>query len=142
MIRRTIKYTDFDGNEREETLYFNLSKTEVYEMENSVPGGFTNGLKGLIDRKEYERSFSIIKAFILKCYGVKSDDGRHFWKKDPVTGKNYADEFAQSEAFEAFYDSLLSDEKGLEDFVNGVIPKASTPKTDSAKVITMNPTVV
>ena len=33
MLKKTIKYTDYDGNEREEDFYFNLSKAEITEME-------------------------------------------------------------------------------------------------------------
>jgi len=30
MLKKTIKYTDFDGNERTEDFYFNLTKARDY----------------------------------------------------------------------------------------------------------------
>lgn len=35
MIKKRIKYTDFNGVEREEDFYFNISKAELVEMESS-----------------------------------------------------------------------------------------------------------
>ena len=29
MLKKTIAYTDYDGNERTEDFYFNLSKAEI-----------------------------------------------------------------------------------------------------------------
>ena len=32
MLKKTIKYTDYNGIEREEDFYFNLNKAELTEM--------------------------------------------------------------------------------------------------------------
>lgn len=39
MLKKTISYTDYDGNERTEDFYFNLSKAEIIEMELGTAGG-------------------------------------------------------------------------------------------------------
>ena len=39
MYSRKIKYTDYDGNEREEEFFFHLNKAEVLEMQMSYDGG-------------------------------------------------------------------------------------------------------
>ena len=39
MIKKTVTYTDYNGVERTENFYFNLSKAEVMEMEMSTAGG-------------------------------------------------------------------------------------------------------
>ena len=36
MVKKTIKYSDYNGNEIEEDFYFNLSKVELLEMEMST----------------------------------------------------------------------------------------------------------
>ena len=33
MLKKTIKYTDYNGEEQTEDFYFNLSKAELTEME-------------------------------------------------------------------------------------------------------------
>ena len=35
MLKKTIKYTDYNGQQREEDFYFNLNKAELAEMEMS-----------------------------------------------------------------------------------------------------------
>ena len=47
MLKKAISYTDYDGNERTETFYFNLSKAEIIEMEMGTTGGMKNMLKGI-----------------------------------------------------------------------------------------------
>ena len=39
MIKKTMTYTDYNGTERTEDFYFNLTKAEVMEMEMSTSGG-------------------------------------------------------------------------------------------------------
>ena len=38
MFKKTITYTDFNGNERTEDFYFHLSKAELAEMDLSKAG--------------------------------------------------------------------------------------------------------
>ena len=49
MLRKTVRYTDFDGNEAEEVLYFNLSMPELLEMHNSDPDGLEECIKTMIE---------------------------------------------------------------------------------------------
>lgn len=39
MLEKVITYTDYDGNERKEKFYFNLTKAELTEMELSMREG-------------------------------------------------------------------------------------------------------
>lgn len=39
MLKKTITYTDYNGNERKEDFYFNLNKAEIMRMEMSTRGG-------------------------------------------------------------------------------------------------------
>ena len=56
MLKKTVTYTDYNGVERTEDFYFNLSKAEVTEMELSVDGGLAQMLENIVnskDNKEY-----------------------------------------------------------------------------------------
>ena len=46
MLKKTITYTDYNGSERTEDFYFNLSKAEIMEMEM----GTTGGMAGMIQK--------------------------------------------------------------------------------------------
>lgn len=130
MLKKTITYTDFDGNERKEDFYFNLTKAEITEMEMSVDGGFGAMLQKIVDAKEGKRIISIFKELVLKAYGIKSDDGRRFIKSDEVR-----DAFAQTQAYSDIFMSLATDANLASEFVKGIMPP------DLAKEISNDPRI-
>ena len=52
MIVKNIKYTDYNGVEREEPFLFNLSKAELMEMEMGTKGGLTEMIQKIIATKD------------------------------------------------------------------------------------------
>lgn len=125
MLKKTIKYTDFDGNERSDECYFNLSKSELTEMEMSENGGFDKYIEKIVETKDMKKIYQIFKELVLMSYGEKSYDGKHFVKKKTVDGQviRLRDEFEQTGAFDELMMELLSNEKTSADFINNVVPK-------------------
>ena len=121
MYAKKIKFVDFNGNEREQTFLFNLTKAELLEMQTSIGGGFTEYVKRIVEAQDTVTLTKLFKELILKAYGEKSDDGLRFVKKDPVRG-DLGEEFAQTAAYAELYTELATDEKAAIDFMNGVIP--------------------
>lgn len=121
MYPKKIKFTDFNGNEREQTFLFNLTKAELLEMQTSIGGGFTEYVKRIIDAQDTVTLTKLFKKLILMSYGEKSDDGMRFIKKDAVRG-DLGEEFAQTAAYAELYTELATDEKAAIEFINGVIP--------------------
>ena len=117
MLKKVITYTDFNGVERTEAFYFNLSKAELAEMELSTAGGYTDMLKAIIDAKDTPSLVKIFKDLLLRSYGIKSDDGRRFMKSEQIST-----EFAQTEAYSQLFMELASDDKAAADFVKAVLP--------------------
>ena len=60
MLKKTITYTDYNGVERTEDFYFNLSKAELMEMELSAVGGLGDTIQKIISAKDNP---AIIKIF-------------------------------------------------------------------------------
>jgi len=118
MLRKSITYTDYNGAERTENFYFNLTKAELMEMELSVSGGFTDMIQRIIDAQDTPTIVKIFKELILKSYGEKSPDGKRF-----VKSAELADAFAQTEAYSNLFMELATDSKAASDFVNGIIPQ-------------------
>lgn len=117
MIKKTIKYTDYNGVERVEDFYFNLSKAEITEMELSIEGGMSKMLEDIVKSNNNKEIVGMFKELILKSYGEKSEDGKRFIKSKELT-----EGFAQTEAFsELFVELALNEEKAAE-FVNGIVP--------------------
>lgn len=127
MLKKTITYTDYNGNERTEDFYFNLTKAECAELEMSVNGGITAMIEKIIAAQEQPKLISVFKEFILKAYGVKSLDGKRFMKSDEIRT-----EFAETEAYSILFMELATDSNKAADFFNGIIPK------EDAKIAVQN----
>jgi len=115
MLKKTIKYTDYEGVEREEDFYFNLSRAEIIEMEYSIKGGLTKRLEELSKTKEPSEILPIFKEMIAKSYGKKSPDGKRFIKSDDFTA-----EFFQSEAYSELLVELFSEPEKAAAFLQGI----------------------
>ena len=131
MYAKKIKFTDFNGNEREQTFYFNLTKAELTEMQLSHDGGLAEYMQRIIDSQKTSEIAEVFKKLILMSYGEKSDDGMRFIKRDPVRGK-LADEFEQTDAYSELFMELAQDDKAATEFMNNVIP-ASIQKEVAAQ---------
>lgn len=118
MISKKIKFTDYNGNEHEDTFYFHISKAEALELETEVPGGLSASLKKAAEDNDATEIIRSIRMIILKAYGVKSEDGMRFKKS-----KEILEDFEQSEAFSELLIELLSDGKEATAFVTGILPK-------------------
>lgn len=132
MIKKTITYTDYNGLERTESFYFNLSKAEVMEMELSADGGMAESIQKIVDAKDAPAIIRVFKDLVLKAYGVKSDDGRRFMKVKP-DGSRYADDFKETEAYSQIFMELATDAKAAADFVNGIVPADLAKKAEESQ---------
>ena len=118
MYKILEKYEDYDGNERVEEFYFNLTKAEITDMELTTEGGMSAMLNRIIAAKDTSKLIAVFKDLILRSYGQKSPDGRRFIKSDELTK-----EFTETPAYSQIYLRLATDDKAATEFVNNVIPK-------------------
>lgn len=121
MLKKTIKYTDYDGNEREEDFYFNLSKAEITEMELSKEGGMSEYIKKISATQNGPELIKLFKDIIIKSYGEKSLDGKRFIKNKELT-----EAFTQTEAYSELFVELASNADEAVKFINGIMPKNMT----------------
>lgn len=117
MLKKTIEFTDYNGEKRKEDYYFNLSKAELMEMELGTSGGFAEMLQKLVDTQNIPEIMKIFKKIIMKAYGVKSPDGKRFIKSDELSK-----EFTETEAYSELFMELLGEADKAAEFVNGIIP--------------------
>lgn len=129
MLKKNIKYVDYDGNARAEDYYFNLNKAEIVELELGTTGGLTKTLEKIVQEKDNKRIVEYFKAIILKAYGEKSADGRRFIKSQELR-----DSFEQTEAYAELFMELSSNAKAAADFISGIVPKEAA---DAAKQATL-----
>jgi hypothetical protein len=132
MLKKTITYIDFNGDETSEDFYFHLSKAELVELEVSYKGGLQEAIKRIIDADDGKAIIAEFKKIILGSYGERSDDGRRFIKNQTLR-----DEFESTEAYSTLFMELVTDADKAAEFVRGVIPKDLIEETE--KVIEMVP---
>lgn len=130
MLKKTITYQDYNGNEITEDFYFNLSKAEVTEMELSRTGGLSKYIERIVAAKDVPAIINEFKYLVLKSYGVKSEDGKRFIKSEELSQA-----FAQTEAYTELFVELVSDAEAAAKFVNGIIPN---PKGVENKTLPLN----
>ena len=117
MLKKTITYTDYNGNSRTEDFYFNLTKTELMKMEMGTNGGLSEMVKSIIAAQDQAALIQIFEDLILKAYGVKSLDGKRFEKSSQLS-----EAFAQTEAYDQLFMELATDADAAAQFINGIVP--------------------
>ena len=117
MLNKTVTYTDYNGVERTETFYFNLTKAEIMEMEMGTTGGLAEMIKRIVAASDMPAIIKIFKDLVLKAYGVKSADGRRFIKNDEVRA-----DFEQTEAYSIIFMELATNADAASAFINGIVP--------------------
>lgn len=126
MLKKTITYTDFNGNSRTDDLYFNLSAPELMQLELMYPKGIQNELERIQAENDRSALFTMFERIILSSYGVKSDDGTSFVKTPEVVSA-----FKASAAYPALFAELAFEDGALDAFVNGIMPKELLEKLRS-----------
>lgn len=117
MLKKTITFTDYNGTQRTEDFWFNLTKAEVLEMELMTKGGLESYITKIVSTQDIPSLVKYFKKLILQSYGEKSDDGRRFIKSKELT-----EEFKQTEAYSNLFMELATDADAAAKFVNGIVP--------------------
>lgn len=120
MLKETIKYQDYDGNEYEEDFYFNLNKSELIKLQTSIPGGLEQMIKNIIAAKDQNALMNMFSKIIHISYGEKSPDGKHFVKSEEI-----ANAFEQTLAYDNLFMELINDADKAAAFINGILPADS-----------------
>lgn len=130
MIKKTITYTDYNGNQRTEDFYFNLNKAELMKMELGVKGGMTEMMNRMIAAQDAPAMMEVFDDLIRKSYGIKAPDGRGF-DKDP----KHFESFKATEAYSELFVELITNPDACAEFFNGVVPAnlAEQVKAEQAK---------
>lgn len=118
MLKKTIKYTDFNGIEREEDFYFNLTEEELMSMNLATKGGLKGYIEQIINTQDTPAIAELFKKVINASYGMKSADGRKFIKNEETLN-----DFIYTQAYSNLYMSLILDANAAAEFINHVIPE-------------------
>lgn len=129
MKKMTIKYTDFNGVEREEDFWFNLTEAEIMDMNLSKKGGLEAVIKQIINTQDVPALAELFKSIINKSYGIKSPDGRNFVKSEKILA-----DFVSTQAYSNMYMMLITNTDKATEFINGVVGEQIAAKAKSIDV--------
>ena len=121
MVKKTLTYPDYDGEEVTKDCYFNLSKMEFRELDRKIPGGLQNMIDRIRTEKDTDRMLDLLSVLILASYGEKTDEGK--FVKEDLDGRKLCSYFKVSEAWDVLFLRLLGNEDELTDFLTGIVPK-------------------
>ena len=116
MKAKQITYTDFNGVERTETHYFNISKRELVKMQAGTDGGLYALMQRAIDAQNETMLAQVYEDLIDMSYGIKTPDGRGFKKSPEILA-----EFKATGAYEELFLEMLDAEKCAA-FINEMLP--------------------
>lgn len=130
MLKKKIKYKDFNGVEREETFMFNLTNAEITEMGVGLVGGgsLEEYITKLSEEKDPMKIIDMFKKLINLSYGVKSDDGRRFMKSPELLK-----EFTETNAYSELFMELANDSKAATEFFDGIIPELTPEQKEEVE---------
>lgn len=131
MLKKKITYEDYDGNQRTEEYYFNLTEAEIqrYNVEHSNEG-LIEYLKGIVLTKNAKAMMDFIAELISISFGVKAEDGKRFVKDEKLTIA-----FMQTEAYSELYMELMTKENAISEFLIGCMPKKMV-RAEAQKALT------
>ena len=130
MLKKTITYTDYNGETRKEDFYFNMTRAEITELELSIDGGLSDMIKRVTEATDVPSIIKIFKDLVLKAYGQKSPDGKRF-----IKSKALSEEFSQTEAYSDLFMELATDATAAAAFVNGIMPQDIQAKSAALEIV-------
>lgn len=117
MFKYTATYVDYNGDERTEDFYFNLSKAELMEMNLRKAGGFESWINRIIQANDQETLVDTFKQIVLASYGEKDETGRRFVKSDELSKA-----FSETEAYSDLFMKLVTDADFASEFCTKICP--------------------
>lgn len=122
MLKKLIKYTDFNDNLRTQEFYFYLSKRDIQALDAKYQedGGLSGRFNAIVNDRDARKLLETVEDLILLSYGIKSEDGTKFNKSEKVR-----DDFRWSAAYETLFDELtdMSDNTDkFSDFLKKILP--------------------
>ena len=129
MLKKTITYNDYNGNERTEDYYFNLQEAEIMKLEMGINGGLTAKINRIIAAQDVPEIMKVFDELIGVSYGIKSPDGREFIKSPEITKS-----FMQTEGYNKLFMDFVTKEGFAANFFNELIPNVPDSQK-SAEVV-------
>ena len=117
MLKKTVKYEDYNGVEKTKDFYFNLNKAELMKMQLTEAGGLAESIEKIVAANNIPAIVEVFEKLVLDAYGEKSADGERFEKTSEIR-----EGFKQHPAYPIIYMELATNADEAAKFINGIVP--------------------
>lgn len=128
MLKKTITYKDFNGEQQTEEFHFHLSAEKLLELEATLPGGFEKHVERILESQDGAQILELFKRLITSSIGRVSEDGKRFVQNDEIR-----DSFTQTNAYSALFLELGGDAETAAAFFNGIVPSDLAAQAEKMK---------
>ena len=134
MIKKTITFEGYNGEQVTEDYYFNFTKLELAEKDMEY-GGLEKLGRELGESSDPKRAYTIFKKLLLDSYGIKSDDGRRFVKSDEIRA-----DLESSPALSELILELMTNVEDAVNFFKQLLPAGMLAEVEKADMLGSAPT--
>jgi hypothetical protein len=121
MIKKTITYEDFEGNERKKDFYFHMNQVEFSKLNGEVPGGLEKRIQEIIDNQDEDAMLRLIDLMVSRSYGEKDEEDGGFTKIGK-NGRPLYEKFVNTSAYDKLIIELIQGESNIVKFLTGIMP--------------------
>jgi len=132
MLKKSITYTTFLGEEITDAFYFNYTQEEIVKINMIGAETIEGALVRLTEERNNEKIYEIVTGIVKGAVGRPSEDGRRFVKTPEILA-----DFLETNAYSDFMVELLFGENpaiAVAEFVNGIIPEKAKKNLPGGKI--------
>lgn len=133
MLKKTVTYTDFMGNEKTRDFHFHLNKAELIDLGLEYKQGLADMIQFMIAAEDTRALMLEFQRLLLAAYGERSPDGEHFEKSAEISER-----FKTHVAYDQVVMDFLSSEDAIVAFIKGVMPADVTITAEDLKMKSKN----
>jgi len=132
MYKKTVKYTNIDGEAKQRTLYFNYNAIELVTVleKHGVTfdkmDEFQGYIKSLQEQGKTMEMVRFVHDLIVRAYGERDESGEHFLKSEKI-----AYDFDHSMVFDEFFLDLMKNPAELNKLMRGATAGISSLSVES-----------
>lgn len=133
MLKKTIKYKDFEGGEVVEDFYFNITMAEISKLALTSPeDDFVVYLQTMIKTRDGQQIIDTFEKIIRSAVGQRiEEDGKVKFKKSEKITSDLFD----TNAYSALFMELIYEEnagRAVAEFIKGIVPEELRDGIDKA----------
>lgn len=126
MLKKIIKYKDYNDADRTQEFYFYLSQKDIKMLNAKTEGGIQAKFIKIMNKLDVKELLETVEDLILSAYGERSEDGTRFMKTPEIR-----ENFKYSAAYEKLFDELTDSPEALAEFIKKILPNDVQAKIDA-----------